>query len=304
MEIEGTDPNFTYSSYTTPPPATASKTPETTHTIISQPSSKIVSAPPSFASLPSRSVSTPTAIVTLPSSTITPVIPPASSSLSNYQSQAPLKPPSINKTSKPKKTRQMNSKQQKQPNGVPKSSKSSSSSSSTTHVTVIDGSISVNMCPHCSRVFCGKKALDVHTMKMHGKEYLSKKPQQNRTSPFTCWFCSAHFKTTELVVEHMTNAHENLDKLSKRVEAQEPPQVEMVTATTKPDNRKKVKKFVQIAPHKKAISKHPLSVVDQTALLQPTEDPPPVNGFKVSYALAYVPVYVTNRNEEEDTEKK
>lgn len=36
--------------------------------------------------------------------------------------------------------------------------------------------------------------------------------------PFRCWFCSANFNNPEEVVSHMTNEHDNLDNLSRRIE--------------------------------------------------------------------------------------
>ena len=86
--------------------------------------------------------------------------------------------------------------------------------------------MTANQCQHCLRVFCGRKALYVHTLKMHGKGYLQRDTPSNtggrsKKNPFSCWFCSAHFASPQLVVTHMTQAHENLDRLSKRVEQQE-----------------------------------------------------------------------------------
>jgi len=90
---------------------------------------------------------------------------------------------------------------------------------------VVDGNfnLAVNMCPYCSRVFCGKRALDVHILKIHGRDYLQKNaPKQPAANvPFKCWFCSTHFQSPEEVVEHMTVEHENLENLSKRIEEQE-----------------------------------------------------------------------------------
>ena len=39
--------------------------------------------------------------------------------------------------------------------------------------------------------------------------------------PFRCWFCSATFSSPEDVVAHMTNEHDNLDNLSRRIEVTE-----------------------------------------------------------------------------------
>ena len=163
--------------------------------------------------------------------------------------------------------------------------------------------VAVNMCMHCSRVFCGKKALDVHTMKMHGKEYLQKHAPPPSSSPFTCWFCSAHFTNPELAVEHMTNAHENLDKLSKLVEEQEIPSSTSSLFQEKQIVQKQLEQrgYHPIAPQKQVFPLPPLN----HAAAVPTENnhqPPP--GFKVSYALAYVPVFVPEKNEQEEEERK
>ena len=166
------------------------------------------------------------------------------------------------------------------------------------------------MCTHCSRVFCGKKALDVHTMKMHGKEYLQRHLTAPNAFPFSCWFCAAAFSTPEMVVEHMTNTHEDLDKLSKRVEDQEMP---MLFSTSIPQTEKKKqptkKKFTAITPQKNILS---ISSVGDNAVLQNVfsqstdvspmistdniHQPPP--GYKISYALAYVPVFVPDNDDD------
>jgi len=183
---------------------------------------------------------------------------------------------------------------------------------------VVDGSrnASVNMCPHCSRAFCGRKALYVHTLKMHGKEYLKKRTPQAKTSPFTCWFCSANFTCPENVVEHMTNAHENLDKLSKRIESQNLPAGTTALPTKIADP---TPKFIPIAPHKQVLPVASLRTGSTAAAVSATSlqtasssttnldspnsnhhhQPPP--GFKMSYALAYVPVFVPDRLEEDET---
>ncbi|XP_065647375.1 zinc finger protein 845 [Hydra vulgaris] len=176
--------------------------------------------------------------------------------------------------------------------------------------------IGVNMCTHCSRVFCGKKALDVHTMKMHGKEYLQRHLTTPSAFPFSCWFCSSAFPTPEKVVEHMTNTHEDLDKLSKRIEEQETP---MLFSTSVPQTEKRKqstkKKYTAIAPHKSMLTMSSISdsstlqtVFSQSSDISPIintdsiHQPPP--GYKISYALAYVPVFVPDNDGDEIKSKE
>lgn len=181
-----------------------------------------------------------------------------------------------------------------------------SSNSKEENTLVLDANININMCSHCSRVFCTKRALDVHTFKMHGKEYLQK--SQTRTStPFNCWFCSANFQSPEQVVEHMTNAHENLDSLSKRVEEQgrlSSTQTKLSISSPKALNNK----FISVVQQKQMIPFAQLNagLANAGAAPQPVSDTSvqPPRGFKVSYALAYVPIYIPERNEKGGTNEE
>jgi len=162
---------------------------------------------------------------------------------------------------------------------------------------------------------------------MHGKEFLQKHTTPRSTSPFSCWFCSAHFNTPELVVDHMTNAHENLDELSKRIEHQEMPalstpvntNISMTSSNTSSTtsaftniaistaliNTDKLPKHIPIAPQKTVMPLPPRSSTltsnsitgNENIAVNTSHQPPP--GFKVSYALAYVPIFVPDKNEDE-----
>ena len=79
------------------------------------------------------------------------------------------------------------------------------------------GSNATHKCPNCSMLFHLRAALDEHIV----LEHLTTIVETNRTEPllqFRCWYCSLHFQTPEEVVTHMTEQHETLDMLSKRVE--------------------------------------------------------------------------------------
>ena len=235
-------------------------------------------------------------------------------------------PPSTTKTNKPSSTNKKSATKANKKTKKTKQLTSSTTASASKNpknkpgvtTVVVDGSrnVSVNMCSHCSRVFCGRKALYVHTLKMHGKEYLKKRTPQVKASPFTCWFCSANFASPEGVVEHMTNAHENLDKLSKRIEMQNLPAGTTALPTKIADP---TPKFIPIAPHKQVLPVAPLrsgpTTVAASSLqpalnsTQPLDNQPshhhhrqPPPGFKMSYALAYVPVFVPDRPEDDETE--
>ena len=103
----------------------------------------------------------------------------------------------------------------------------------------------------------------------------------------------------------MTNAHENLDRLSKRVEEQELPsspnvsvfQEKQTTVKQLSDQRG----YTPIAPQKQVISLPPLNTPSQVPV-ENNHQPPP--GFKVSYALAYVPVFVPDKIENESEESR
>ena len=199
-----------------------------------------------------------------------------------------------------------------------------SRSSNDSNTYVLDGAsnVSVHMCTHCSRVFCGKKALDVHTLKMHGKEYLQKHSVTRSSTPFMCWFCSCHFDSPELVVDHMVTVHENLDMLSKRVEDAEPSKLvssptnmmASVNSAIKNNTASNIslsvsndidkesektplplKKYIPIPPHETVIPRN-------IANMEKSHQPPP--GFKVSYALAYVPIFVPEKIDTEEEKKE
>lgn len=120
-------------------------------------------------------------------------------------------------------------------------------------------------------------------------------------------------------MEHMTSAHENLENLSKRVESQElPGPTASSVATMKTLQQRKttgaagseitVQKFIPIAPHKKALPRQSPSLQSPTATVVAQQQPPdnyrhPPPGFKMSYALAYVPVFVPDRPEDEGGEE-
>eukprot|EP00111_Clytia_hemisphaerica_P004421 TCONS_00012640-protein len=183
------------------------------------------------------------------------------------------------------------------------SKKSITTASSTRNKTNVAVDIdNVNMCTHCSRVFCGRKALYVHTLKMHGKEYLQKRTPPVKQSAFTCWFCSTNFSSPELVVEHMTEAHENLDNLSKRVERQNL-SISDSSSVKGPDAPVNLPRFIPIAPQKQVVPVSALRTspssgapITCTPRVDGNQQPPP--GFKVSYALAYVPVFVPEKHDD------
>lgn len=209
---------------------------------------------------------------------------------------------------------------------------------------LVDGAgntnVTANMCIHCSRVFCGRKALYVHTLKMHGKEYLQKQAPPVKQNLFSCWFCSVSFNSPELVVEHMTQAHENLDKLSKRVERQNLSVTSPIPAvssclrqskltlktlaidrnrdiskkkdTTSPtvafprfipipsSQNKQMVPVASLRPSSSSLTSTATTIdgVNQPILARKMESgQQPPAGFKVSYALAYVPVYVPDKTE-------
>lgn len=164
-----------------------------------------------------------------------------------------------------------------------------------------EGGVGVNMCTHCSRVFCSKRALDVHTFKMHGREYMQNPSHSWNTSPFTCWFCSAQFPSPELVVEHMTNSHENLDKLSKRVEEQNIQANAAIIQDKIPalkPGQSASKRYVSIASSKQMLPLPSLNTTQTAPKSSTNQQPPP--GFKMSYALAYVPIFIPEKNESEE----
>lgn len=164
-----------------------------------------------------------------------------------------------------------------------------------------EGGVGVNMCTHCSRVFCSKRALDVHTFKMHGREYMQNPSHSWNTSPFTCWFCSAQFPSPELVVEHMTKSHENLDKLSKRVEEQNIQANAAIIQDKIPalkPGQSASKRYVSIASSKQMLPLPSLNTTQTAPKSSTNQQPPP--GFKMSYALAYVPIFIPEKNESEE----
>ena len=74
-------------------------------------------------------------------------------------------------------------------------------------------------CPSCSMFFQLRCALDQHIIKEHLTTVIeSNNKEETAISQFRCWYCRLSFPSTEEVVEHMTNQHETLDVLSKRVE--------------------------------------------------------------------------------------
>jgi len=74
-------------------------------------------------------------------------------------------------------------------------------------------------CPSCSMFFQLRCALDQHIIKEHLTTVIeSNSKEETAISHFRCWYCRLSFPSTEEVVEHMTNQHETLDVLSKRVE--------------------------------------------------------------------------------------
>ena len=170
--------------------------------------------------------------------------------------------------------------------------------------------LNANMCVHCSRVFCTRRALDVHTFKMHGKEYVRKNHEHSKTpdKPFNCWFCSMHFTSPEQVVEHMTKRHESLDSLSQRVEEQQkngdsstivvpPPPINK----GKPTPTYAPSRYVNIVPKgtvvvPKPTQNHVVPIAPLKKGVSVASSLAPV-GFKMSYALAYVPVFVPKNGE-------
>ena len=247
-------------------------------------------------------------------------------SSNNKKSTLKKKPTSVNATTTTKK-------RSKKKAGLMNNKKNKSFYNNNSSV-FVDGAgntnIAANMCTHCSRVFCGKKALYVHTLKMHGKEYLQKHTPPVKQNPFSCWFCSASFGNPELVVEHMTEAHENLDKLSKRVERQNltPSSSPSSSAHTRHLNVRgrghrdteesstvdfprfipipsSQKQLVPVSSLRSSSSSSSAMISQQPLLARKFENgQQPPAGFKVSYALAYVPVYVPDKAEscsEEDT---
>ena len=270
-------------------------------------------------------------------------------SKSTLKKKSSVPPTTNNKKKSKKKTTLTKTTSKNQNNKKNKSSIFNNPSS-----VLVDGvgntNITANMCTHCSRVFCGRKALYVHTLKMHGKEYLQKQAPPIKQNPFSCWFCSASFNSPELVVEHMTQEHENLDKLSKRVEGQNlsvsASQLSPSTGATSrlhqskgaisktlaidrnknssggrkdtqspnvaafprfiPIPSSQHKQMVPVASLRTSSSSSPLTSTattldgaNQPILARKMESgQQPPAGFKVSYALAYVPVYVPDKTEE------
>ena len=110
----------------------------------------------------------------------------------------------VDVSNRPKKTKKKKLKHKSKKKHKTRKSKSAGFSSTST----------MESCRFCSDVFQDKTEMNDHIQVAHANE-------DGSTVPFRCWFCTVSFSCPEDAVAHMTNEHDNLDNLSRRIEMTE-----------------------------------------------------------------------------------